>query len=106
MSMCPHCKAKIQPMRLFFSWRWSSYQCLACGGYSEIPARDRMLFSGLPAGLSVLPLGLLLYSMHLDGVALYLSVAFGATVVVLIITQLLARFARFEPLPSSHEPSA
>ena len=84
-------------MRLFLSWRWSPHRCAHCGGYSEIPFRDRLLFAGLPGGVSVLPLGLLLYSTHWKGVALYLSVAVGATVVVFVITNLLARFARFEP---------
>ena len=94
-------------MRLLLTWRWSPHRCPSCDGYSEIPFRDRLLFAGLPAGVSVIPAGWLLYSAHLHGVALYLSVACFATVMVLIIAFLLARFARFRPLPvPSHDTMA
>ena len=100
LGACPHCKARIFPLRVFRINRATPYECATCKGRAVIRPRDGMLAMVAYVGALAIPL------FALDYVGVSPVVLFVACVVAVVATPwVLARFCRFETsLDGSREP--
>jgi hypothetical protein len=92
LGVCPHCRARIQPLRVLRITRATPYKCPSCEGTAVILPR-----SGMTTVLAyVVALAIPLFALDYLGVsrlALFAACAAAAVAMPLVF----ARFCRFEP---------
>ena len=91
MNTCPHCRARINPLRALLRWR--HYRCGRCGQLSRLPENQRLVLVGVNVALIMIFIFAVGRHWHLwQRVGLYVVVS---TIVQEAIASI---FMQFEPV--------
>jgi drug/metabolite transporter (DMT)-like permease len=92
MNRCPHCQARVNPLRLLLVTRWTPYQCPTCAQRFHRVLRPRSL---LLYTAPIVPLLWVVLWFHFSLIAL-MFVGIGAVLISMVLDWLVMPWRRVD----------